>query len=140
MESQDDFEAYLMFMDDTIVQLFDYLPEEVAQQLDFTPESLVPLEKWLLGKYDSSKAILQPSENWALDRVAKYVGQTIRKTAGGEWHIELENPNYAYYRLPEIRNGRGGTECPVTLVTAAMDRRRGDFMKTIVQNMTREEW
>src|SRR5262249_35102032 len=135
MDSQDDFEGWLMFMDDTIQQLLDELPEDVAQQLDFTPESLVTLEKWLLSKYASAKAILQPSENWTLDRAARYVGETIRRTAGGVWGIELEKPDYAYYRLPEIRKEGGWVECPATLVTAAMDRRRGEFMKTIVRNM-----
>jgi hypothetical protein len=138
MESQDDFEGWLMFMDDTIQQLLDELPEDVAQQLDFAPDSLVALEKWLLSKYLSTKAILQPSENWTLDRVARYVGETIRRTAGGEWSIELEKPDYAYYRLPEIRREDGWVVCPATLVTTAMDRRRGNFMKTIVQNMAVE--
>lgn len=135
MESQDDFEGWLMFMDDAIHQFLDDLPPAVSQRLDFTPESLVPLEEWLLSKYPSAKAILQPSENWTLDRVARYVGETIRRTLGGEWTIELDNQDYAYYRLPEIRKEGNWLECPASLVTTAIDRRRGDFMKTIVRNM-----
>ncbi len=45
-----------MFMEDTIKQFLDELPEEVAHQLDFTPESLDTLEGWLLSKYYSPAA------------------------------------------------------------------------------------
>jgi hypothetical protein len=140
MESQDDFEGWLMFMDDTIQQLFDELPQDVSQRLDFTPESLETLEKWLLSKYPSPAAILQPSENWLLDRLARYVGETIRRTAGGEWSIELNNPSIVFYRLPVIRRVEGGgyADCPAALITASLDRRRGNYIRTIVQNIAGE--
>jgi hypothetical protein len=125
-------------MDATIKQFLDELPEELAQRVDFTPESLDALEGWLLSKYDSPAAILQPSESWYLDRAAKYVGETIRRNAGGEWAIELEDPNYVYYGLPEIRNKHFAAECPATLVTASLDRRRGNYIRKIVENMARK--
>jgi hypothetical protein len=138
MIDRDGFEGWLIFMDETIQQFVDDLPEEVACRLDFTPGSLEPLELWLLNKYASPADILQPSENWLLDRVSRYVGETIRRAAGGNWGIDLDRPNYVFYGIPEIRNERGGAECPASLVTASLDRRRGNYMKTVVQNMVKE--
>ena len=135
MIDQEGFEGWVAFVDATIQQLFDELGSDVARRLDFTCESLDVLEEWLLNKYESVDEILQPSENWYLDRVAKYVGETIRRTVGGEWGIELGNPSYAYYGLPEIRTSKGETECPVTLVTASLDRRRGNYIRNIVESM-----
>ena len=138
MIDREGFEGWVIFIDATIEQFFDQLPDEVAQRLNFTPESLDALEEWLLSKYDSPAAILQPSENWYLDRAAKYVGETIRRNAGGEWAINLDDPSYAYYGVPEIRSERGGAVCPATLVTASLDRRRGNYIRTVVENIVRE--
>jgi hypothetical protein len=138
MIDQEGFEGWFLFIDATIRQLIDELPEEVAGRLDFTTESLDALESWLLSKYDSPAAILQPTENWYLDRAAKYVGETIRRNAGGEWTIELEDQHYAYYGVPEIRSEHFAAECPSTLVTASLDRRRGNYIRRIVENMLRK--
>jgi hypothetical protein len=138
MIDREGFEGWVIFIDATIKQLLDELPEEIAQRLDFTPESLDVLEGWLLSKYDSPAAILQPSENWYIDRASKYVGETIRRNAGGEWAINLDDPSYAYYGVPEIRSERFVAECPATLVTASLDRRRGNFIREVVENIVQE--
>jgi hypothetical protein len=138
MIDQQEFEGWLIFVDATIKQLLDELPEEVSQRLDFTLGSLDTLEGWLLQKYESTDAILQPSENWYLDRAAKYVGETIRQNAGGDWAINLDDPDYAYYGVPEIRSEQFAPECPAALVTASLDRRRGNYIKKIVETMARK--
>jgi hypothetical protein len=139
MIDREGFEGWVVFIDATIKQLLDELPEDVAQRLNFTPESLDALEGWLLSKYDSPAAILQPSENWYLDRAAKYVGETIRRNAGGEWDINLDNPNVAFYGVPVIKRVESNyTDCPASLVTASLDRRRGNFIRKIVKNMVRK--
>jgi hypothetical protein len=138
MIDREGFEAWVMFIDATIKQLLDELPEEVSQRLDFTPESLDVLEGWLLSKFDSPAAILQPSENWYIDRVSKYVGETIRRNAGGEWSINLDDPSLVFYGLPVIERKNGYPDCPASLVTASLDRRRGNFIRKIVENIIRE--
>jgi hypothetical protein len=138
MIDQEGFEGWVIFIDATIKQFLDELPEEVSQRLDFTPESLDALEGWLLSKYDSPAVILQPSENWYLDRAAKYVGETIRRNAGGEWSINLDDPSLVFYGLPVIKRASGYLDCPASLVTASLDRRRGNFIRKIVENIIRE--
>jgi hypothetical protein len=139
MIDREGFEGWLIFIDITIKQFLDELPEEVAQRLDFTPGSLDALEAWLLSKYESPAAILQPSENWFLDRSAKYVGETIRRSAGGEWDINLDNPSVVFYGVPVIRReGSSYTDCPASLVTASLDRRQGTYIRKIVENMARK--
>src|SRR5262245_56127796 len=138
MKTRDDFEGWLMFMDDTIRQLLDELPPAVSRQLDFTLDSLSTLESWLLNKYPSTEAVLQPSENWFLDRISRYVGETIRRNAGGEWDIDTKNKADVYYRLPVVKKEGKWIECPASLVTAAADRRQGDYIQTIVQSLTKQ--
>jgi hypothetical protein len=139
MIDQEGFEGWLLFIDDALQQFLDEVPDGVSQRLDFTPRSLDALEAWLLNKYDSPAAILQPSENWYLDRAARYVGETIRRSAGGEWAINLDNPSVVFYGVPVIKGMESSyTECPASLVTAALDRRRRNYIRMVVENIPRQ--
>ena len=103
MISQEDFEGWVEFMDETISQFLHDLPDEVSDKLDFSTESLSALEEWLMNEYSSPADILHPSENWTIDRASRYVGETLRRSAGGVWDIELSKPSAAFYGLPMIR-------------------------------------
>lgn len=136
MISQEDFEGWVDFMNETIDQFLYELPDEVGDTLDFSTESLSTLEEWLMSKYSSPAEILQPSENWWIDRASRYVGETLRRSAGGEWDIELSEPSAAFYGLPVIRKEGAWIECPASLVTASLDRREGDYIRAVVENLS----
>jgi len=135
MISEEDFEGWVEFMDTTLNQFFDELPEAMRDELDFSLESLDVLESWLLNRYASPAEILQPSENWSIDRASRYVGETLRRLAGGEWDLVRSDPSAAFYGLPVIKNAKGWTECPASLVTASLARREGDFIKNVVSTL-----
>ena len=137
MVTRDDFEAWLMFLDDCISQLIGYLPNDVSARLDFTPESLVPLESWLLATYDSPALILERSEVWVLDRCTRYVGEVLRINSGGVWDIDLVNEDNTFFGLPVVKKGRW-VDCPASLVTAALDRRQGNYMKRVIEKLIEE--
>jgi hypothetical protein len=136
MISQEDFEGWVEFMDETISQFLHDLPDEVSDKLDYSTESLSALEEWLMNEYSSPADILQPSENWTIDRASRYVGETLRRSAGGVWDIELSGPSAAFYGLPVIRKSGAWTECPASLVTASLDRREGEYIRSVVGNLS----
>ncbi|VTS00359.1 hypothetical protein [Tuwongella immobilis] len=138
MIDRDGFEAWLMSTEDTNKQFLSELPDEISHRLNFTLESLDVLERWLLDKYDSPADILQPSENWFIDQASKYVGETVRRNAGGTWNINLDDPSLVFYGLPVVTRANGYSDCPASLVTASLDRRRGNFIRTVVENIVRE--
>lgn len=138
METHEDFEDWLMFMEGTIQQLMLEVPGELASSLNYAPAALDLLESWLMGRFPSTQAILQPENNWLLDRLARYVGETFRRNAGGEWDIELTNERDAFFGLPVIKKQGSWVECPASLVTASLDRRRGNYMRTILDNLSRQ--
>jgi len=126
--TRDDFEHWLFAMDDRLEQLPDFLPIDISTKMDYSPSSLSILEKWLLNQYDGVKKILENSEKQRLDVLGCYVGETLRKKLAGIWDIDLKDKKNAYYQIPVIKKQGCWTECPMTLVTAATDRRTGEYM------------
>jgi hypothetical protein len=57
---------------------------------------------------------------------------------GALWAIDLENEDNVYYQLPIIKLPDGAEECPLTLATATLDRRTGEYLRTAVENYEEE--
>lgn len=123
-----DFESWLFQMDDRLAEFIDELPSDIGRQMDFSLDSLTILEGWLLEQYGSTDEILEASQMQRLDDIARYVGETLRKNLGGIWNIDLKNKRNVYYKIPVIEKQGAWTECPVSLVTAAMEDRSGSFI------------
>ena len=99
--TRDDFESWLVDMDDALERFIGKLPGEVGGQLDYSPESLDILEKWTLDNYESPEQMLPASEAESVDALARYVGETFRRAIGGRWGIRLDDPKYVFFGLPE---------------------------------------
>lgn len=136
---RDHFEDWLVDMDDAIDRFLETLPEDLSERLDFSPEALDVLEAWLLERYPSVDAALAETEKETLDGAARYVGETFRRALGGRWDIELDDPNDVNYRLPVLTGFQGeySKQSPVTLVTAAVDRRSGNYLRAVLANIKR---
>lgn len=130
--SRDEFEIWLIQMDDRLEELADLLPKNVARELDFSVGSLDALEGWLLKNYANYKSLFQESEARLFDCLASYVGETFRKCVGGKWNIDLDDPDDVFYQLPVIENRNEWSEAPATLITASLDRRTGNYMSEVV--------
>lgn len=133
--TRDDFEHWLFEMDDHLKEFIDILPTDISSKLDYSTGSLSFLEGWLLSKYGSVNEILKESEKQTLDMVARYVGETFRKNLGGIWNIDLKNKKNVFYRMPVIEKLGSWTQCPITLVTASLDRRSGSFMTGVLNSI-----
>ena len=109
------------------------MPKEIAEKLDFSMESLDIVEKYLLDKYENNKQIMFEEPFYILDGYAVYVGETFRKVIDNpiiRWELEL-NEEDVYYNLP-ILKGRTTLDCPITIVTASLDRRTGKFCSSLL--------
>lgn len=129
--TRDDFEHWLFVMDDELATLFSLLPANLSEKLDYSIESLIELESWILNSFDSLESVTSTENKLVLDYLSRYVGEVIRKTAGGKWDVELDDVDDAFYHLPVLVHEKYGRECPVTLVSASVDRRKGDYIYKI---------
>jgi hypothetical protein len=131
--NRDSFEYWLFLMDEEIAEFMNSLPDNISMKMDYSADSLIQLESWLLSKYKTVKEILNASEKQNLDRFSRYVGETMRKNLGGIWNIELKNKKNVYYKIPVIEKKGYWVECPVTLVTASIDRRTGEYIAGVLR-------
>lgn len=135
----DDFEYWLIGMDEALETFLNSVPKGNARAFDFTIGSLPALEQLVLSSYPSTDALLQTDGSKFLDGAARYLGETVRRSAGGTWSIELANAQDAFFGLPQVRgfgNGKSAL-CPASLITACADRRSGVYLETVVSNVLR---
>ncbi len=138
-KEDDQFQMWLMDMSDAIERFQLSLPSELQGKFDYSPESLEALEGLALAKYPNVEEAKKPSEATTVDGMARYVGQVFRKRLGGKWMIDYSDRKNAFYGLPQL-SGMAGQKvqlCPLTLVTASLDRRTGKFLRQVFDNNVR---
>ena len=139
-EEFDQFQAWLMEMDDAISAFRRTLPKSIADKLDFSADSLDALEKLILETYPNVDAAKAPAESRRVDAMARYLGEVFRKHFGGKWKIDYADKKNAFYGLPQLAGMKGQNVqfCPLTLVTASTHRRSGTFIRKIFENYRRD--
>jgi hypothetical protein len=137
--SREDFNYWLVDMDDALDRFMATLPDEVRQKLDYSPESLEVIEQWLLERYPSLDAARTSGDSKVFDGVARYVGETFRRNVGGRWSITFDDPKDVNYGLPALTGFKGENSAltPLTLATASTDRRTGKYLRGILDNIVR---
>lgn len=135
----DQFQVWLMDMSDAIERFRQSVPTDIAASLDFSPESLNSIEEFALSNYSTINDLKKQSEAKLLDGMARYVGQVFRKHFGGNWIIEFNDKKNVFWGLPQLSGmeGQQTQVCPLTLVTASIDRRTGRFLLTVFDNLKR---
>ena len=82
-ENQRDwFEEWLMIHPDELEKLQKKLGH---LDLDYTPESLLRVEAWVLENYSSPDEILKDEEKMTLDGLLRYVGEVFKIHLQGRW-------------------------------------------------------
>jgi hypothetical protein len=137
--TQDDFQEWIFFIGFKL----DYFTGEFAQKqnlnLDYSIDSLDALENWILNNYDEIKKLIEDRQ--MLDYLTVYIGETFRKHIGGKWFIDLKNKKNVYYSMPVLTDPsfRGEVyKAPMTYATACIDRKKGNYISTILKNNIRE--
>ncbi|KFZ40562.1 MULTISPECIES: hypothetical protein [Thermoactinomyces] len=126
-ENQRDwFEEWLMIHPDELEKLQKKLGH---LDLDYTPESLLRVEAWVLENYSSPDEILKDEEKMTLDGLLRYVGEVFKIHLQGRWNIHQEDPEHLFYNLPVISfPGNIPDTSPLSLITASLDRKSGNFL------------
>ncbi len=130
LHSRDEFQIWLA----NDVEVRDELNAMIGEELGLDVASLDRLEAFLLARYRNPDAILRLNERGVLDAAARHVGLIMLfNVDGAEWSIDLDDEDNACYQLPIIRFSDGAEECPLSMVTAALDRRTGHYLSGVVE-------
>jgi hypothetical protein len=135
---QEQFQHWLMDMDDAIQRFIDSLPLDARSKLDGTDVSLEAVEAWLLTQYTSPRDAAAADQATFVDGAARYVGEIFRRRTGSKWGIKFTDPKDVFFGLPTLTGGSIGATpiCPLTMVTASTDRRTGNYFATILKNVS----
>ena len=107
----------------------------MGKDLGADVESLDELEAFLLARYRDPDEALRLDQRGILDAAVRHVELVmILNIEGAQWAIDLDTEDSAFYRLPVIRLKDDADVCPLTMVTTALDRRTGHFLRTVVEN------
>ena len=134
MNGEDDFPYWLMDMDDALERFKVSLAQDVARAADLSFSSLANMEAHFLAEFSSVEQALATESALHIDGYARYLGEALRLYLGGTWSIDFSDKKYAFYGLPQL-SGKYGKVCPLTLVTAAADRRTGLYWSTLANNL-----
>jgi len=139
IDGYESFQYWLTYMDEALDEFIASLPPIVAKKLDYSQESLDVLESWWLSKFQSISELRETDSKFLVDGVSRYIGESVRINIGGVWEISFEDPIDAYYGLPVVTKYKSNSTpiCPLTLATACLDRRKGNFWSTLLINVRR---
>ncbi|MDR0865947.1 MAG: hypothetical protein LBO74_13590 [Candidatus Symbiothrix sp.] len=130
-EQEEKFNWWITCIPDKIISLKKKLPEEVANQLDFSIESLDVLENYLLANY-SFESMKADKKMW--DECASYLAKTYKKNvSNSKFDIELDDKYNVYYNIPMLRIDNILEFSPYSYVTTLLDRKKGDFLSTLIR-------
>ncbi|MBA4603641.1 hypothetical protein [Thermoactinomyces mirandus] len=137
--SEDEFQKWLFFQSD---ELESFIKEFDCLDLDYSPESLVQLEQWILKRHSSPKSFIKDEKAEVIDAMLRYVGQIYVKHLKWIWDIELKDQQYVFYSMPLVKpkddKDNIYAESPFSLLVASTDRRIGDYMYRMFMNMKKE--
>lgn len=135
-DKREEFEVWLIHMDDQLEVFLNSFDEPIKSQLDFSPGSLDVIEGWLLDNFKTYQELQEVKYKKLVDLLARYIGETFRKNIKGKWDMNLTDPNYVFYGMPIIMDGekKETITCPHYLPTSAIDRKSGNFLRTILNN------
>ena len=138
--TQENFQEWLILIDFKM----DFFTEEFAKEqnltLDYSIESLDKLEGWILTNYHDIKKLIDDEK--MLDYLTVYIGETFRKHLGGKWYIDLKNKKNAYYSMPVLTDPSYRGEvyiAPMTYATACINRKKGNYISTILKNNMQDQ-
>jgi hypothetical protein len=121
-------------MDEVIESFKVLLPQSIIDKLDYSKASLDIIEDWLLEKYPKISEL----EKQDYEGVARYVGETFRNELNTAiWSIQLDDEEIAFFGIPVLIGDKkiASPICPHALVTASIDRQKGTFFSTILNNL-----
>jgi hypothetical protein len=134
-EARETFEDWEFVMDDALRDFYKKLPEELSDSLDYSSESLELLENYIIQHF-TAESIEDPQNMYWLDGFARYVGEAFKENLkGARWDINLEHEDEIFFSLPLIIGARNQVSayCPHMEVVTALHRKKGNFIRTLLE-------
>jgi hypothetical protein len=111
------FRIWISMMDRGLSELFEELPHDVRDKLDYSAESLDSLEAWMIARYPTVQASRDAAAVLTMDGISRYVGEAFRRVLDGRWWFDFDG--WSHNGLAEIT---GFCEPPISVCPLALAR------------------
>lgn len=129
---EEQFEWWITSIDEKVSNLKKKLPVEIKDNLDKSIDSIDVIENFLIQNYNSTDKKID-FELW--DQIASYIGAVYKlNLEKSRWFIELEDEANIFYNKPGLQINSNIYFYPHSYVTAAIDRRIGNFISHVTKN------
>jgi hypothetical protein len=119
------FAEWLTFIGDRVKEWKRTLSKETSSQLDWTPQSLTIIERYLLDHFKLSDQN-NKDKRTSLDAIVSYTGEVFRKHIPETvWKIDVEDTSNIFYNLPYLVFKLGVPVCPHYLIQDALTNKTG---------------
>lgn len=87
------FESWLDTIDERLNKWLYSLDDELRKLLDVTPDSLIPLEKYILSRFDTPRLVRKVENEKETDAIATYIGQVLINNLPDRprWEVSMED-------------------------------------------------
>jgi hypothetical protein len=133
--NQKEFDVWVESLDTELETLLSSLPKKVSEQLDYSLESIIKLEEFLLDRFKDRNDLERAENSRLVNQLTAYVGQSICCTLGGHWAIELADKEHMYFGEPVVVHPSYVMEYPASYIFAPVTRRTGRYLSLEVQNL-----
>lgn len=122
------FIEWTTFTEDRIEEWSKNAPKELVDTLDYRPESLKLIEKYILEGYDK-ESLGQPENKVEIDALVSYYGETLRRNIPESiWYIELEDETSVDFNSPAIKVPIGPLLGIYYLLKRVIAKNKGTFL------------
>lgn len=122
------FDEWTTFIEDRVDEWSANAPKEINEALDYSPESLKVVEKYILDNYDKESLSI-PENKIAIDALISYYAETFRRNLPNSiWHIELEDESSIDFNLPCIKTPIGTVIPLYYLFRRVIAKNKGTFL------------
>lgn len=137
-ERNEVFIEWLTFIEDRVNEWKETIPTELAERLDWTPDSLPLIEKYAIENFTVADQESK-TKRIALDAIVSYVGDVIRKNIPETtWKIDLDDKTNIYYNLPYLVFKLGAPLSPHHLLQDALKESTGNEFVQMFEIMYKE--
>ena len=125
---RENFIEWTTFIEDRVNAWTSTISKEVADKLDYSPESLKAIESYVLSHFDKDSVADTRNKN-AVDAMVSYYGETLRRNLpNSTWFLDLEDETNIYFNLPSIRTPVGFPISPYSLFKRLIAKNIGTFL------------
>ncbi|HYF67413.1 MAG TPA: hypothetical protein VD884_04720 [Ohtaekwangia sp.] len=134
-EKLENFKTWVTFIDDRVNNWKKEIPEDIANQFDWSLKSLPQVERYILSHYTRER-VANIENKKDIDAIASYIGETFRlHLPNARWSLEIDDKRNIDYNIPTVVTTplAGAPISPFSMILRVLNDKSGDVLRRIFE-------